>query len=457
MDSAIHTVIIGAGPYGLSLAAHLQTRGVPFRIFGRPMQTWSTQMPRGMKLKSDGFASNLYPGRASWTLEDFCRETGRAYHPTQHPVALDDFIAYGQEFARRFVPSLEAHDVTLVESLPSGRLSTPESLGSAGAPGNLRDRFRLLLDNDETVLAANVVLAVGLAPFPFFPAALRNLPPGAASHTADHVTFDEFCGRDVTVLGRGASALNAAALLHESGASVTLISRREKLHIHQAARSQGRPLLQRLRHPSSPLGPSLRSWLATHLPLLFHALPAALRRGLVYKHLGPAGGSSLRGRVQGKLPILLGYTVLHAERLAGNPENPGSPETSPRIELTLLNQAGEERTHVTSHIVAGTGFQVDVQHLRFLAPALLGALKLERGGAPTLDSHFGSSVPGLYFVGPAAAACFGPLLRFAAGSRFTSARLSAHLGKAFARGRGRRAKAAERSLAQAPVREGQTA
>ena len=51
--------IVGAGPYGLSIAAHLRERGVNFRIFGTPMRTWREQMPRGMLLKSDGFASNL--------------------------------------------------------------------------------------------------------------------------------------------------------------------------------------------------------------------------------------------------------------------------------------------------------------------------------------------------------------------------------------------------------------
>src|ERR1700759_3498498 len=138
MDSVTRTVIIGAGPYGLSLAAPLLSRGVPFRIFGKPMETWATQMPEGMKLKSDGFASNLFPGSGSFTLEQFCTETGRPYHPTHHPVALEDFIAYGREFAQRFVPDLEPRQVTLIESIES----TPTG-----------PRFLVHLDDGETVLA----------------------------------------------------------------------------------------------------------------------------------------------------------------------------------------------------------------------------------------------------------------------------------------------------------------
>ena len=50
-------VIIGAGPYGLSVAAHLRAHGVAFRIFGAPLDSWRNHMPVGMMLKSDGFAS----------------------------------------------------------------------------------------------------------------------------------------------------------------------------------------------------------------------------------------------------------------------------------------------------------------------------------------------------------------------------------------------------------------
>jgi cation diffusion facilitator CzcD-associated flavoprotein CzcO len=142
--SILHAAIVGAGPYGLSLSAHLREAGVPHRIFGRPMKSWATQMPAGMKLKSDGFASNLSAGSIPFTLEDFARLTGRPYHATQLPVAIEDFIAYGQEFARRFVPGLEEMDVTSIER--EGRA------------------FRVTLENGETFLTRHVVLATGVGP-----------------------------------------------------------------------------------------------------------------------------------------------------------------------------------------------------------------------------------------------------------------------------------------------------
>ena len=52
MEDSCDVAVIGAGPYGLSLAAHLSAQNIPHRIFGKAMDTWSTQMPKGMLLKS---------------------------------------------------------------------------------------------------------------------------------------------------------------------------------------------------------------------------------------------------------------------------------------------------------------------------------------------------------------------------------------------------------------------
>ena len=67
-------VIVGAGPYGLSLAACLRANGVEHRIFGEPMKPWLTQMPEGMLLKSEGFASNLYAPGSGYSLENIARK-----------------------------------------------------------------------------------------------------------------------------------------------------------------------------------------------------------------------------------------------------------------------------------------------------------------------------------------------------------------------------------------------
>src|ERR1019366_1767293 len=93
--------IVGAGPYGLSLAAHLKAAGISFRIFGSPMGFWLNHMPRGMHLKSEGFASSLYDPESSFTLQAYCSESGLPYADMGSPVPLEEFASYGLEFQRR--------------------------------------------------------------------------------------------------------------------------------------------------------------------------------------------------------------------------------------------------------------------------------------------------------------------------------------------------------------------
>jgi cation diffusion facilitator CzcD-associated flavoprotein CzcO len=51
--------VIGAGPYGLAAVAHLKSKGIEVRMFGRPMEFWADKMPAGMLLRSPRVASNI--------------------------------------------------------------------------------------------------------------------------------------------------------------------------------------------------------------------------------------------------------------------------------------------------------------------------------------------------------------------------------------------------------------
>lgn len=95
------------------------------------------------------------------------------------------------------------------------------------------------------------------------------------------------------------------------------------------------------------------------------------------------------------------------------------------IALTLSGPDGEQGL-ITDHVIAGTGYEVDVDRIPILDLALRnGITRIER--APRLSRNFESSVAGLYFVGPAAAFSFGPFLGFACGADFVSPRLGRHL------------------------------
>jgi thioredoxin reductase len=396
----LNTAIIGAGPYGLSVAAHLRRSGVPFRIFGRPMDSWRAHMPKGMMLKSDGFASNIYDPESAFTLGQFCAERGIEYADAGVPVRLDTFSAYGLAFRDRMVPELEDKLVTSVNRLSDG--------------------FLLQLEDGETVLARSVVLAVGITHFDYVPEKLAHLPAEFLSHSARHHEVEPFRGRDVVVIGGGSSALDLAGLMHEAGANVQLVSRRAELKFHSQPTGKPRSHWQQIRHPQSGLGPGMRSRFFANSPTAFHYLPERLRVEAVRRTLGPSGGWFIRDKVVGKVPLHLGCTPQSAEVQNGG------------VRLRVRSADGSEREIVTEHVVAATGYRVDLERLKFLNPEIRASLKA-LNGAPVLSSSFESSIPGLYFVGVAAANSFGPVMRFAFGAGFAARTVTRTLTKSLSR------------------------
>jgi thioredoxin reductase len=394
MPDGSQVAIIGAGPYGLSLAAHLRAKGVEHRIVGDPMQFWREHTPRGMLLKSDGFASTLYDPDAEFTLQRYCEVNKIEYADLGTPIRVEDFCAYGLAFQRRFAPHLENERVTSLERTRSG--------------------FALHLGDGNSFAAQRVVIATGLSNFEYVPPQLASLPDELLSHSSVHVDPGRFKGRDVTVIGAGASATGLATLLHEQGCKVRMVARRRSIHIHTRL-VLPRTLAQTIRWPISSIGPGWKPRFFTDLPHLFHRLPKALRTRLVKGFLGPAGGWYLQGRFDA-VPVLAGYQIMGAEASSG------------RAILRLKSSDGRDHRIETEHVIAATGYRPDVRRLAFLGAGIASQLKLSNN-IPKLSSHFESSVPGLFFVGPAAVDSFGPLLRFACGAKFAARRLSNRLAK----------------------------
>ena len=396
----LNTAIIGAGPYGLSIAAHLRRRGIPFRIFGRTMDSWLAHMPKGMMLKSDGFASNIYDPDDAFTLAQFCRERGIPYADAGLPVRLDTFTAYGLAFRDRMVPELEDRLVSSVERLQYG--------------------FKLRLEDGELLEAGTVILAVGITHFDYVPENVASLSSEFLSHSALHREVEPFRGRDVVVIGGGASALDLAGLLGEAGANVQLVSRAKELKFHSQPTGKPRSRWQQIRHPQSGLGPGMRSRFFADAAGAFYYLPERIRLEAVRRSLGPSGGWFIRDKVIGKMPLHLGCTPQRADVQNG------------KVRLTLRAEDGSEREIVTGHVIAATGYRVNMERLQFLSPEIRSNVKsLNR--APILSSSFESSIPGLYFAGVSAANSFGPVMRFAFGAGFAARTITHALEKSLSR------------------------
>ena len=121
------------------------------------------------------------------------------------------------------------------------------------------------------------------------------------------------------------------------------------------------------------------------------------------------------GRRQGR-PIV-GTTVKGASAVDG------------KVRLDLVGPNGEAKQLECDHVIAATGYRTDLDRITIIDPTLRAAIKTA-ADTPVLTPNFESTVPGLYFVGATAANSFGPMLRFAYGSRFVARRLTRHLVRA---------------------------
>jgi cation diffusion facilitator CzcD-associated flavoprotein CzcO len=264
----------------------------------------------------------------------------------------------------------------------------------------------------DSARARRVVVAVGIGQFAYIPQELAGLPLDLVSHSSHHHTLDRFAGRDVAVIGAGASAIDIAALLQAAGANVTLIARKTQLAFQEppSPMDRPRPLRQRLRWPRSGLGNGWKSTLCAEMPLAFRRLPESIRLGIVRKHLGPAPCWFTKEEIVGRVALRLGRLLERAQ-----------PEDT-RVRLSLRDRHGVKEELLVEHVIAGTGFRPDLRRLAFLPEDMRRNLA-SVAHTPVLSSNFESSIEGMYFVGPITANTFGPLTRFAFGAGFASRRL----------------------------------
>ncbi|MEV7194291.1 NAD(P)-binding domain-containing protein [Streptomyces sp. NPDC093510] len=384
-------VVIGAGPYGLSAAAHLRARGLAVRTFGAPVANWARRMPAGMLLRTPPAASALATPREGFTLHDYCRDTGERRPDEHDPVPVDLFLRYGKWFRERLVPRVEDERVATVDR---------------GADG-----FRVKLSSGEVLRASAAVVATGLTGFAHVPAPLAAAASGdpaalgRISHSSQQTDPRTFAGRSVTVVGAGQSALESAVLLHEAGADVKVLVRGRSVRFDAPPSS---PLRWQ---PDSPAGRSWTRYGLTRHPAAFRRLPAAARLRLAERGLRPGGAWWLRERFEDWVPVLAERRITAADVDGGG------------VTLHTTTPDGSTHTVTSDHVLAATGCRVQVEALDFLSSELRADV-VRSGGYPVLDKGFASSVPGLHFTGPAAAASFGPALRFVGGTWFAGPRLT---------------------------------
>ncbi|HVT44236.1 MAG TPA: NAD(P)-binding domain-containing protein [Thermoanaerobaculia bacterium] len=360
---AVPLVIVGAGPYALSLGAELRARNIEAMIFGRSMEFWISSMPRGMLLRSS----------AGWHLDPAGRLTFEAFLASRglrcdevDPIPVELYIEYGEWF--RIEQGLEP-ERQLVKSIASDGM-----------------RFLVTLDDATVIESDNVVVAPGFGPFRHAPDDLmQQLPAARCSHSTAVREPGAFRGSRVLIAGGRQSAFELAALLTEAGADAV-----DVVYRHQTPRFE--------KSDWSWVDPMMETTLT--VPGWFRMLEKK-EKERIRKRFWLEG----RGRLE---PWLAGR--IDRPAIALHPESwiasAAEPDGGAEIALT-------DGTYLVSdHIILATGFAIDLARLDYLdRPSVIARLETD-GGSPILSDVLESTLPGLFFTGFPAANDFGPAFGF---------------------------------------------
>lgn len=369
----IHTLVIGAGPFGLALAAYLKHQGIDHLVVGKPMEFWEKNMPEGMYLRS-GCDWHL-DVNGIYTMEAFLEQRGLSVAEVE-PIALEFYLEYVGWFLVQSQPNIYSAYVVNLRQTTQG--------------------FVAELDDHSSIEAQNVVVAVGFQYFAFTPTELLEvLPSEKFSHTCQTVHLEAFAKKRVLIIGGRQSAFEWAALLPEKGAAYVHLS---------------------YRHDTPQFAEANWGWVMdvvnniAQYPTWFRELNDEDKEKYRYR-LWAEGRLKVEPWLDER--VHLPNVSLHPHTQVVNAEI--TPDDS--VKVTLSNGEVLE----IDHIITATGYKVETSKIPFLSSELLSALNCANG-FPRLDAHFQSNIPGLYFTSFMAGQDFGPFFGFTIGVR-TAAQL----------------------------------
>lgn len=380
MTTHTSLLIIGAGPFGLSLAAQAQAQGVDYIILGKPMEFWRANMPEGMYLRS---ASDWHLDPTNvHTIEAFLAEQGKTPADVE-PLSLDFYLSYTRWFREQKQIHITEHYAQQVDRAEDGT-------------------FRVALDNGESIRADKVAVALGFSAFKHQPADIVDLlPPGRFAHTCDLVDFAPLRGKRCLILGGRQSAFEWTALLNEAGAEAVHVSHRHASPAFEEADwSWVNPLVDAM----------------VDNPGWFRNLSEGEKKE-IDRRLWAEGRLKVEPWLEERVMQPTAHLWPHT-RLSACVEQPDGT-----LAITLAGVNDGTETHLdVDQVILATGYKVRIDRVSCLARGNVMADLATRNDFPVLDEHFQTSIPGLFITSLPAAQDFGPFFGFTISVR-TSARL----------------------------------
>lgn len=358
-------LIIGAGPFGLSISALASQLGIEHLIVGKPMEFWRQNMPKGMHLRS-ACDWHLDPLNIH-TIESFVESQGKTARDVE-PLSLEFYHSYAEWFQKqKQIAPLPVYIRQLDHS-------TANLFVASTAEGN-------------TIVARNVAIAPGFRYFAHVPEELRmRLPAGRFSHTCDFVDFTTAVNKRYLIIGGRQSAFEWAALLLENGARAVHLSHR---------------------HASPAFTASDWAWVT---PLV----DAMVENPNWFRRLSPDEKDRITQKMwaEGRLKVEPWLEPrLSSERARLWPRTEvGNCHSRDNGDLRVELTNGEKLS--VDEVILATGYKVNIAQLPFLAAGNILNRMATRNGFPVLDDHFQTSVPKLFITSMPAVQDFGPFFAF---------------------------------------------
>jgi hypothetical protein len=357
-------LVIGAGPYAYSAAAHAQERGIRTRIVGRPLSFWREQMPADMYLRSGRDWTLDADGVASF--EAYFDEQG--YAADEHdPIPISVFLDHTDWFREQ--KRLEVEEV-LVESLtkPDGH-------------------FVARMSDGGTITAEKVLAAPGIAHYAQLPDWFADVPVGRRSHTSERVTFDDLSGARIAVIGGRQSAYEWAALLCDHGAArVDVVHRHDTPAFEKVSWAFVDPYVEQTE--------AERGW--------WRRLPAARQQEIALE-FWTVGRLTLEHWLTPRLDPTV-VTSRPRTHVVSVDADPGSA-----VRLALSDGEILE----VDHVITASGYRADLSAVPYLDGVLDRVSVTD--GFPDLSPGFETTLPGLFVTGFSATRDFGPFYGFTKG------------------------------------------
>ena len=411
-------LIVGAGPYGISLSYELHRRGIPFEVVGHPFSLWRRHTLSSTHLRSDINASQVFARDDRFSLRTFLRANYSAseaarimrgripvevfrryadwiladlpYRPLERKVTRlqlkNDGITNGFIQHPYNVSGGNMYGVELGATIPFGDfVRALDGFGVTGGVGWTQST----LDDGAEIAARRVVLASGIESHQVLPECLARLPNRLVMHSWRVREIERITGRRLLIVGGGQSA--GEILAHLANDNEIVWAYRSPLIFFSEPINLPRPIFAAVLRLSS----------------VYYFLPRPLRQLLGRRFVASTITPNLKSvLLSGRFP-----------RIQTDAADLDLRELDGAIYSSRLDRAFD-------HVIACTGYRYRLASLDYLDPALAAEIEVGPDGAPRLNYDFATSVPGLYMVGGIAEPVCGPAQRFMIGCRHATLRVS---------------------------------